>query len=63
MGARKNTRRQKADVLHNGHNRKPGVAARSKATRNKHNRRSGKAQAQNIIRYYVPNVFANDNHG
>jgi hypothetical protein len=57
MGARKNNRQQKAAVSYDGHNRKAGVSAGNRATRSRHNRRTGKALAQNIVKSYVPHVF------
>ena len=57
MSSRKNTRAQKASTQYDGHNRKAGVSAGLKATRHKHNRRKGKALAQNIVKSYNPHVF------
>lgn len=57
MGARRNNRRQKAEVLYDGHNRKAGVSAKNKAGRQRRSRRSGKLKAQDMVKGYVPHIF------
>jgi hypothetical protein len=58
MGARKNNRRQKAEVEYDGHNRKAGVSASRKAGRNQRKRRRGNAGLQNMVKSYVPHLFS-----
>lgn len=57
MTARKNNRVQKRALAYDGHNRKAGVSAGTKADRNKRARRRGAAGGRDLIRHYVPHVF------